>query len=167
MDGAAPLVGSEITQTGFYGDDIQDHDPAAASSGLGDVALAITPSEAAKRVAHRIRTSPEGWDQLLWVSHPSTPFTSFDFKGCHVYTAAAALNRIQAGDCGTTACVAGWAVIEALDAGAGIPSHTHIRDAARSVLGLSSDDADDLFKSSNSDSYVLSRLDQIASEAGV
>ena len=120
----------------------------------------ITPAEAAKRIAHRIRTSREDWDQSWWLLPYRTPDNYPAFK---VAEAKTALSQIQNGrSCGTTACVGGWAVLEALDAGERLSPNREIGDAAREVLGLSCEEATDLFNPANSKKYVLELLDRIS-----
>ena len=98
----------------------------------------IPPAEVAKRVLHRIETEPDSHEQSVWVRWPGRPPEPV----LAVSGAEMALDAIRAGRCGTAACVAGWAVIEALDMGAALDPAEHISDAAAAVLGLDPGGAD-------------------------
>lgn len=81
---------------------------------------------------------------------------------------------IDRGECGTAYCIAGFAVVNGVASAEvdawgllevdGRPRHWHT--AGREVLGLSDDEADDLFADSNSITDVREVAEQIAGRAG-
>ena len=109
-----------------------------------------TPPEVAKRVLHRIETEPESHNQTQWVNWPGC-WADIDDDGrwgvygeddwdLHVGAAALAVDATGGVRCGTTACIAGWAVLEALDQGAELDMAMSIREAAAGLLGLAGPD---------------------------
>ena len=126
------------------------------------------PAEIAKRVLHRIETDPASHEQGLWVNWPGIVQRLDDgMAGERVEAAATALAHVRAGGCGTTACVAGWAVIEALDMGAEVDMSLSISVAAAGLLGFQPGEAEagDLFSAAADRGLVTDTLAAIAEGA--
>ena len=123
-----------------------------------DNATMIPPAELAKRVLARIVDDPDCHRQTTWVRAPGGRCSEWTVAG-----AVWALDLIRAGRCGTTACAAGWAVIEALDMGAALNPADSIRTAAADLLGLDpATEAQYLFAGSADRGMVVDALAAIA-----
>jgi hypothetical protein len=122
------------------------------------------PAQVAARVAEIIRHHPEKYDQVVWLE--TSRATTRDML--------AELDGI--GQCDTTACVAGWAVIVTAPPSSqpaekengfirrvirsGVPAN--IEYAAQQALGLSDLEAAWLFSSYRERTEVLAALDELA-----
>ena len=119
----------------------------------------LTPQEIASEVIRRIEEYPETHNQTVW-------FRSFD--NCPVGTIRVDGIRhappIETwGGCGTSACVAGHAVIVALEAGMEVVDAS-IEVAAANLLGLTFiDQQRDIFSAVTRRDKVLELLHEIAS----
>lgn len=128
--------------------------------------IGIDKTELAKRVLYRIETEPEAHEQESWVRYPDPESVLGDGRmpGCTVGGAWRALSLMRRGECGTTACVAGWAVIEALDMGADLNPDSHIDTIAAGLFGIapmcavSGNDSVHLFSEHNSTEDVCRML---------
>ena len=132
----------------------------------GDTSPAVTlgPAEIAARTAARIRAEPQRHDQEYWAV--------FDLPGIgplhirHVYQLRANMDSFEHGGCQSAACVAGWAVTEALRAGMDLDGGLPIWVAAARLLGIHRYDHDGgllkLFDPTADRETVLAILDRIA-----
>ena len=119
----------------------------------------LAPPAVAARVAARIRRNPAQHDQgEWWITR----------GGEGEYRVRAVVDTPEAALCGTTACVAGWAVYEYLAAGGDLRYEETIPQAAWQALGGSGDFDDEypgmpeLFDEATSAIRVLEILDGIA-----
>ena len=130
-------------------------------------AAVLAPAQVAARIAEIIRTRPAAWNQRTWLELPLG----------HSRDVASMLEDLDHDECGTTACVAGWAAILAAPAGAramacghgmirslSLPddSVTEIKAAGAAALGLDTSGAYWLFDVDRTRDEVLAALDEIA-----
>ena len=89
----------------------------------------------AKKVLHRIETEPGTHDQTVWVERPDD---NVEFGDLDELWESMQLHSFAEFECGTTACVAGWAAIEHLkDTGGDFLGWDTVEELAEEVLGLS------------------------------
>lgn len=119
------------------------------------------PAQLARRVLYKIRTHPGQWNQRIYSAGMPRRVP---------------VNQVRAltgnPDCGTTACVAGWAALYTVpddsqftrDDVIQLPDGTCrlVDNPARKGLGLNHDDADWLFEYSRSLEQVLAALESLA-----
>ena len=106
--------------------------PAPAATATAPAGPLPGPRQLAARVLARIEAGEH--DQGIWVAWPGAA----EWEAVHGpagYVAEAGLARGHLG-CGTTACAAGWAVLEALEAGYGLDHDEAIDEAAARLLGI-------------------------------
>ena len=129
---------------------------AAAAAELDIWADADTAADTAARVAARLREQPALWDQAVWARPAAEP-------DALPQTVALGDARRWAAECGTAACVAGWA---ALIGGTFIPDEVPIEIAGAAALGLPAPGGDtsdiDLFGADMDIDGVLDELDRLA-----
>ena len=136
----------------------------------------LTPDAVAQAVLDRITTDPACLDQQDWISTPRVNTADPDgpcLAGDRVRYSAVWQARdlaAQGVPCGTTCCVAGHAVLAALDAGADLDDRAYISDAAAELLGIACYDIDGdpdaaaghLFGPSRTTAEVIATLTAIA-----
>lgn len=136
--------------------------PEDTGTALRESLLDLTPTESRKialEVLHQIEIHPETHDQRWWLR-------TGDRLGAHLTDLPAASPAEWPG-CGTTACVAGHAVLAYRRLYGGFArqdyfTFAHIADAARAILGLTRGAAEDLFHSDRTRDQVLNHLRRLA-----
>lgn len=135
----------------------------AETTSSDGMAMGICRSELIKRVIYRIENEPESVELTGWLRtyYDNGDVCSFDTVG----DAQSALRRGEL--CNTTACVAGWLVVEAIDMGAALDDpYENIDYAAARLLdirplNLRSGDEPHLFLQDNTTAEAISILESL------
>lgn len=128
--------------------------------------MEYTPQELALAVRKLIENHPENWQQAVWYGYESHDLDVADIR-----------RSMESGECGTIACVAGWAAILMSPEGTRLRENplasnldsvqypngggASIRNIAEAALGLTDDEADYLFEPQRTKEEVIAILTAI------